>query len=96
MALHRWTITQLDSGAVLRRGTRQSSYGDETLADVWDALTDLGVDGDGIAAIGADLDTRYGDTSRGGIEFNIRPGDNEHVEAVHGNYHLTITVDPHA
>lgn len=89
MAIHRWSITQLDTGKVVRQGACPSSYGDEPLANAYEALTSLGVSGTSIDAISNDLHARYG---RNG-ELNIMPGENEHVEAVRDGYRLEITVD---
>ncbi|WP_078327625.1 hypothetical protein [Mycobacteroides salmoniphilum] len=96
MALHQWTITQLDNDTVVRRGACESNYGDESLYEAFQALTGLGVSDGGITAISDDLHARYGrkDTG-GGVTLNIEPGENEHVEAVHGNYRLKVTVEPH-
>lgn len=94
MTIHRWSITQLDTGAVVRRGACLSSYGDESLVYAYEALTSLGMSNEGIDAISDDLHARYGrKDTRGGVTLNIRPGENDHVEAVHGNYRLTVTVD---
>lgn len=97
MALHQWTITQLDNDTVVRRGACQSGYGDESLYEAFQALTGLGMGDDGITAISDDLHARYGrkDTG-GGVTLNIEPGENEHVEAVHGNYRLQVAVEPHS
>ncbi|SIN21197.1 hypothetical protein [Mycobacteroides abscessus] len=95
MSIHRWSITELDSNTVVRRGACESNYGDESLSEVFGTLTGLGVSDAGINAVSDDLHARYGRTLGGGVELNIRPGENEHVEAVHGNYRLDLTVDPH-
>lgn len=94
MAIHRWSITQLDTGVVVRQGACLSGYGDESLVYAYEALTGLGVGNDGISAISDDLHARYGrKDSGGGVTLNICPGENQHVEAAHGNYRLAVTVD---
>lgn len=97
MALHRWTITQLDNDTVARRGACESNYGDESLYEAFQALTGLGMGDGGITAISDDLHARYGrkDTG-GGVTLNILPGENEQVTATHGNYRLEVTVEPHS
>lgn len=51
MAIHRWSITRLDTGVVVRQGVCLSGYGDESLVYAYEALTGLGVGNDGISAI---------------------------------------------
>lgn len=95
MAIHRWSITELDSNTVVRRGACESNYGDESLSEAFQALTGLGVGDAGINAVSDDLHARYGRALGGGVELNIRPGENEHVHATCGSYRLDLTVDPH-
>lgn len=96
MAIHRWSITALDSNTVVRRGACESNYGDESLYEAFGALTDLGVNDAGISAVSDELHARYGRRLGDGVELNIRPGENEHVHATCGNYRLDLTVEPHA
>lgn len=97
MAIHRWSITDLDTNTVVGRGACESNYGDESLYEAFGALTGLGVNDAGINAVSDDLHARYGRTLGDGVELNIRPGENEHVHATTcGNYRLDLTVEPHA